>query len=64
MDIVSLFNWTYVSTIASEGSYGESGIEVSEYVSEWMNSWMNEYMDKCVGGELSESMNKTGLMDG
>ena len=28
MDIVALFNWTYVSTIASEGSYGESGIEV------------------------------------
>ena len=27
MDIVALFNWTYVSTIASEGSYGESGIE-------------------------------------
>ena len=22
-----MFNWTYVSTIASEGSYGESGIE-------------------------------------
>ncbi len=28
VDIVALFNWTYVSTIASEGSYGESGIEV------------------------------------
>jgi len=27
VDIVALFNWTYVSTIASEGSYGESGIE-------------------------------------
>ena len=30
VDIVNLFNWTYVSTIASEGSYGESGIEVSQ----------------------------------
>ena len=28
VDIVNLFNWTYVSTIASEGSYGESGIDV------------------------------------
>jgi hypothetical protein len=28
VDIVALFNWTYVSTISSEGSYGESGIEV------------------------------------
>ena len=28
MDIVKKFNWTYVSTIASEGSYGESGIDV------------------------------------
>jgi hypothetical protein len=28
VDIVRKFNWTYVSTIASEGSYGESGIDV------------------------------------
>ncbi|XP_071082825.1 metabotropic glutamate receptor 3-like [Haliotis cracherodii] len=26
-DIVQEFNWTYVSTVASEGEYGESGIE-------------------------------------
>ena len=26
VDIVALFNWTYVSTVASEGNYGESGI--------------------------------------
>lgn len=26
-DIVELFNWTYVSTIASEGDYGQSGID-------------------------------------
>ena len=25
VDIVKKFNWTYVSTIASEGSYGEFG---------------------------------------
>ena len=31
VDIVNLFNWTYVSTIASEGSYGESGIEVFQF---------------------------------
>ncbi|KAK2711818.1 hypothetical protein QYM36_012822, partial [Artemia franciscana] len=28
VDILELFNWTYVSTIASEGTYGEAGIEV------------------------------------
>ena len=27
VDLVERFNWTYVSTVASEGSYGESGIE-------------------------------------
>ena len=35
VDIVNLFNWTYVSTIASEGSYGESGIEVFQQMKEW-----------------------------
>ncbi|XP_072038787.1 metabotropic glutamate receptor 3-like isoform X2 [Amphiura filiformis] len=25
-DIVAMFNWSYVSTVASEGTYGESGI--------------------------------------
>lgn len=28
VDLIERFNWTYVSTVASEGSYGESGIEV------------------------------------
>lgn len=28
MDVLELFNWSYVSTIHSEGSYGEFGIEV------------------------------------
>ncbi|XP_064632052.1 metabotropic glutamate receptor 3-like [Lineus longissimus] len=27
VDIVQYFNWTYVSTLASEGDYGENGIE-------------------------------------
>ncbi|XP_043238837.1 metabotropic glutamate receptor-like [Amphibalanus amphitrite] len=27
VDMVQLFNWSYVSTIASEGSYGESGMD-------------------------------------
>ncbi|KAK3103094.1 hypothetical protein FSP39_016399 [Pinctada imbricata] len=27
VDIVLKFNWTYVSTVASEGNYGQSGIE-------------------------------------
>ncbi|XP_040579714.2 LOW QUALITY PROTEIN: metabotropic glutamate receptor-like [Lepeophtheirus salmonis] len=28
VDIVVKFNWSYVSTVASEGSYGESGMDV------------------------------------
>ncbi|XP_045107774.1 metabotropic glutamate receptor-like isoform X2 [Portunus trituberculatus] len=28
MDVMQLFNWSYISTIHSEGSYGEFGIEV------------------------------------
>lgn len=28
VDLIERLNWTYVSTVASEGSYGESGIEV------------------------------------
>ena len=27
VDVVQLFNWSYVSSVASEGSYGESGID-------------------------------------
>lgn len=27
VDIILALNWTYVSTIASEGSYGEKGVE-------------------------------------
>jgi len=26
-DIVEYFNWTYVNTVASEGEYGEMGID-------------------------------------
>ena len=37
VDIVKKFNWTYVSTIASEGSYGESGIDVFQREAEKKN---------------------------
>lgn len=29
-EILRFFNWTYVSTVASEGDYGETGIEAFE----------------------------------
>lgn len=29
-EILRYFNWTYVSTVASEGDYGETGIEAFE----------------------------------
>lgn len=28
VDIVRVFKWNYVFTLVSEGSYGESGVEV------------------------------------
>lgn len=37
VDLVERFNWTYVSTVASEGSYGESGIEVFHRVAAQRN---------------------------
>ena len=37
MDIVKKFSCTYVSTIASEGSYGESGIDVFQREAEKRN---------------------------
>ncbi|XP_059800876.1 glutamate receptor, metabotropic 2a [Hypanus sabinus] len=30
-DILRFFNWTYISTVASEGDYGETGIEAFEH---------------------------------
>ncbi|XP_055509480.1 metabotropic glutamate receptor 3 isoform X1 [Leucoraja erinacea] len=30
-EILQFFNWTYVSTVASEGDYGETGIEAFEH---------------------------------
>lgn len=29
-EILRFFNWTYVATVASEGDYGETGIEAFE----------------------------------
>ena len=55
VDIVSLFNWTYVSTIASEGSYGESGIDVFQQEVSWANyvGWLNVFSLKIQFCELS-----------
>ncbi|KAI4803005.1 hypothetical protein KUCAC02_006568 [Chaenocephalus aceratus] len=34
MDIVTAMEWNYVSTLASEGNYGESGVEAFVQISE------------------------------
>uniref|UniRef100_UPI00398F3608 metabotropic glutamate receptor 2 n=1 Tax=Pristiophorus japonicus TaxID=55135 RepID=UPI00398F3608 len=36
-DILRFFNWTYVSTVASEGDYGETGIEAFEQEARYRN---------------------------
>ncbi len=33
VDIVKLMGWNYVSTVASEGSYGEKGVEAFMQIS-------------------------------
>jgi metabotropic glutamate receptor 2/3 len=37
VDIVQAFNWSYVSTISSEGSYGEAGIDAFQRVAAQRN---------------------------
>ncbi len=37
VDIVQAFNWSYVSTVSSEGSYGEAGIEAFQRVAAQRN---------------------------
>lgn len=36
-EILRYFNWTYVSTVASEGDYGETGIEAFEHEARMRN---------------------------
>ncbi|KAJ7997658.1 hypothetical protein DPEC_G00214420 [Dallia pectoralis] len=33
LDIVTAMGWNYVSTLASEGNYGESGVEAFVHIS-------------------------------
>lgn len=33
VDIIRALDWTYVSTVASEGSYGEKGVEAFQQIS-------------------------------
>jgi metabotropic glutamate receptor 2/3 len=42
-DIVDAFNWTYVSTVASEGNYGEMGIESFKHEATLRNICIAEY---------------------
>jgi len=36
-DIVEYFNWTYVNTVASEGEYGEMGIDSFRHEARYRN---------------------------
>lgn len=49
-EILRYFNWTYVSTVASEGDYGETGIEAFEQEARMRNI--------CIA--TSEKVRKTG----
>lgn len=42
MDIVTAMGWNYVSTLASEGNYGESGVEAFVQISRETGSWVSE----------------------
>lgn len=44
MDIVTAMGWNYVSTLASEGNYGESGVEAFVQISRETGTWNNKNM--------------------
>ncbi|CDQ61801.1 unnamed protein product [Oncorhynchus mykiss] len=39
LDIVTAMGWNYVSTLASEGNYGESGVEAFVQISRESGKW-------------------------
>lgn len=39
LDIVTAMGWNYVSTLASEGNYGESGVEAFVQISRETGTW-------------------------
>lgn len=45
LDIVKAMGWNYVSTLASEGNYGESGVDAFQQISrEAGRVWLYEVM--------------------
>lgn len=40
VDIVTALGWNYVSTLASEGNYGESGVEAFIQISRETGKWV------------------------
>lgn len=45
LDIVKAMGWNYVSTLASEGNYGESGVDAFQQISrEAGRVWLHEVM--------------------
>ncbi|EPQ15747.1 Metabotropic glutamate receptor 8 [Myotis brandtii] len=43
VDIVTALGWNYVSTLASEGNYGESGVEAFTQISREIGAYPNLY---------------------
>nr|XP_023825162.1 metabotropic glutamate receptor 8-like [Salvelinus alpinus] len=51
MDIVTAMGWNYVSTLASEGNYGESGVEAFVQISRETVSIRTNYTDRQIQAE-------------
>jgi metabotropic glutamate receptor 6/7/8 len=40
VDVVKAFNWTYVSTLADAGNYGQKGIDTFKTLAEKEGQWL------------------------
>lgn len=58
MDIVTAMEWNYVSTLASEGNYGESGVDafmqISREAGRWSSglNWLQVFRSQYAAGSV------------
>ncbi|XP_054548601.1 metabotropic glutamate receptor 8 isoform X1 [Talpa occidentalis] len=57
VDIVTELGWNYVSTLASEGNYGESGVEAFTQISREIGSFFIPSIVLCVIEEVVDEIN-------
>lgn len=63
VDIVKALKWNYVSTLASEGSYGESGVEAFIQKSREDGEWISPAMGAAERGGDKDGMEGSVWLD-